>query len=173
MENEKEYNHEKEQGISKDRYQLIPRCLIFLKQQDSFLLIKGSPDKKIWANKYNGVGGHVEHDEDIKTAAQRELLEETGLTSDLKLKGIITVDPGGDVGVCIFVFTGESFNGELIPSGEGELHWVDKYDLKNLPLVEDVQVIIQKMEKMQEGSPPFIAHSSYDEKGKLIVRFRE
>ena len=166
-------NYQNEQGVNKDRYQLIPRCLIFIKQNDCFLLLKGSPQKKIWANKYNGVGGHIEHDEDIKSAAQRELFEETGLTSNLDLRGIITVDPGGDVGVCIFVFTGDSYFGDLIPSKEGELHWVKQNELQNLPLVEDVQVILDQIEKMQKNSPPFIAHSSYNADGILTVNFRD
>ena len=63
---------ELEQGVSKNRYQLIPRCLIFIRKDDSFLLIKGASNKKIWANKFNGIGGHIEKGEDIKSAAQRE-----------------------------------------------------------------------------------------------------
>ena len=166
-------NHDKEQGISIDRYQLIPRCLIFIRHQDSFLLIKGSPDKKIWANKFNGVGGHIEHNEDIKTAAQRELLEETGLSIDLELKGILTVDPGGEIGVCIFVFSGKYINGEIKSSREGGLQWVKMSELQELPLVDDVQVILKRIANVQAGSPPFIAHSFYDPGGSLIVEFNE
>ncbi|MDP3183744.1 MAG: NUDIX domain-containing protein, partial [Anaerolineales bacterium] len=62
-----------EQGVSRDRYMLIPRTLIFLRRGDSVLLIKGAPHKRLWANKYNGVGGHLERGEDVLSAARREL----------------------------------------------------------------------------------------------------
>jgi len=53
------------------RYQAIPRTLIFLTSRNSqtaeqeVLLLKGAPNKRLWANRYNGLGGHVEVDEDI------------------------------------------------------------------------------------------------------------
>ena len=61
-----------EQGITKDRNLIIPRTLIFIRSEDSFLFIKGAADKRLWANKYNGIGGHLERGEDIQSAAERE-----------------------------------------------------------------------------------------------------
>ena len=163
----------REQGISQDRYKLIPRCLIFIRKSDSILLLKGAANKRIWAKKFNGVGGHVERNEDIMAAAQRELHEETGLSLDLKLRGIVTVDPGGKVGVGIFVFTGDYTSGEIQPSTEGELQWVRFKDLNELPMVEDVQIILERLLSMKDDSPPFSAHSFYNPDGKLVVNIRK
>ena len=65
-----------DQGITKDRYTVVPRVAIFLRRGDAVLLLKGAPTKRLWANKYNGLGGHVERGEDAMSAARRELLEE-------------------------------------------------------------------------------------------------
>ena len=52
-----------DQGVTNDRYMVIPRTAIFLRRGDSFLLLKGAPAKRLWANKYNGLGGHLERGE--------------------------------------------------------------------------------------------------------------
>ena len=160
-----------EQGITSDRYMLIPRTLIFIRRGESFLLIKGAGNKRLWANKYNGVGGHVELGEDIYSSAQRELLEETGLSVDLVLAGIITVNTGENIGIVVFVFSGESKNGDVKSSREGSLEWVRINEMSSFPLVEDVQLFLERILKMKLGDPPFFAHSHYPEDDRLSVRF--
>ena len=48
-----------DQGVSLERYMLVPRTAIFVRRDDSYLLLKGAPGKRLWAGKYNGLGGHV------------------------------------------------------------------------------------------------------------------
>ncbi len=57
-----------DQGISKNRYTVIPRTAIFLRRGDSYLLLKGAPTKRLWANKYNGLGGRIEKGENALTS---------------------------------------------------------------------------------------------------------
>ncbi len=160
-----------EQGINRERYFCIPRTLIFLTRGDSVLLLKGAPTKRIWANKYNGVGGHVERGEDVLSSAKRELAEETGLSVDLSLVGTLQVDVEPQMGICVYLFTGEFLEGEPRPSEEGTLEWLPFDELDQYPLVEDVAVLLAKIRSMKGGDPPFSARSFYDDKERLRVRF--
>ena len=161
-----------DQGIGKDRYMVIPRVAIFLRRGDSFLLLKGAPTKRLWANKYNGLGGHVERGEDVLSAAKRELLEETGLDADLWLCGTLIVD-AGEIGIALYVFSGECLDGEPAPSKEGLAEWISFNSLADLPVVEDLPSLLPKIRTMKRGDPPFSARSYYDEQDRLIVEFAE
>jgi 8-oxo-dGTP diphosphatase len=146
--------------------------LIFLTRGDSVLLLKGAPDKRLWPNQYNGVGGHVEAGEDVLTSAKRELLEETGLVPDsLWLCGTVTVDTQQSIGIGIYVYRGTCGDGDPLPSPEGNLEWVQFDHISSLPLVEDLKVLLPKVLDQSRDQVPFSAHYFYDSGGKIQVRF--
>jgi 8-oxo-dGTP diphosphatase len=162
-----------DQGISLNRYMLIPRTLIFIFRGDEVLLIKGGPHKRLWSNLYNGIGGHIEQGEDVNSAARRELEEETGLiVPDLHLVGTIMVDASEQTGIGIFVMRGHYRDGDIQPSDEGLLEWVKLSDLHHLPLVEDVKPILDCITSMEPDARPFSARSFYDSEDCLQILFR-
>jgi 8-oxo-dGTP diphosphatase len=160
---------------NKQRYQFIPRVLVFLTRGDEVLLIKRAADRPVFPNQYNGLGGHVEQGESVHQAAVREVEEESGLqTSSLWLCAVITIDTGdADKGILMFVFRGEAAAGTLRESAEGTLEWVHPDRIAELDMVEDIPTLLPKVLAMQPGDPPLWASYSYDEAGKIVMEFEE
>lgn len=164
-----------EQNINRSRYMVIPRVIVFVTRGEEILLLKIAPcNGKVtrWTGRYNGLGGHIERGEDSLTAAHRELLEEAGVTANLRLCGVLLVDTGEDVGIELHVFTGEYLTGELLSTHEGAPEWIPLNRLDVTPLVDDGPVLIGKVLAMQPGAPPFCARSFYED-GELKVVIRD
>lgn len=163
-----------DQGINAQKYQVVPRTLIFLfDSQERVLLLKGSSTKRLWAGQYNGIGGHIEAREDILESAQRELKEETGLTNIiLRCCGQIMVDVTEDVGIAIFIFRGKYEGQEWAASSEGDLAWISMSNLAEAPLVEDLPILIPKVYNHQPSDPFIIGKYEYRHGGELLMSFR-
>jgi 8-oxo-dGTP diphosphatase len=164
-----------DQGMhtGRTRYQVIPRVLVFLRYAEDVLLLKGAPNKRIWANRFNGVGGHIEVGEGVLAAAQREVHEETGLVVDeLLLTAVVNIDAGDDqLGILMFVFIGWSDRQETIASHEGGLHWVPVNQLPTGEMVEDLEWLLPRILTMDADSSPMFLHYSYDKQDQLLIQF--
>jgi 8-oxo-dGTP diphosphatase len=167
-----------DQGVfaSTRRYHTVPRTLCFITHGNDVLLLKGAPDKRIWANRYNGVGGHVERDEDVCEAALREICEETGWSKNdvenLRLRGVINVDAGDpQTGIMLFVFTARANQRQTGASAEGTLEWIPRSRLLDYDLVEDLPVLLPRVLSSPDDAPLFFAHYSYGSNDQLVIRF--
>lgn len=158
-----------EQGTA--RYVVVPRTLTFLTHGEEVLLLRGAPDKRLWAGKLNGVGGHVEPGEHPLDGARREVLEETGLAvQDLRLRAIVHVQgQGASPGVMLFVFVGRAPSRKVRPSREGSLAW---YPIARLPrdeLVEDLAELLPRA--LVEGRFTFGLYRADPTSGWLSFQF--
>jgi 8-oxo-dGTP diphosphatase len=164
-----------DQGVaaSQHRYQVIPRTLCFVTHGDEVLLLLGGAKKRLWAGRYNGLGGHVEPEEDIYTSVRREVREEAGLdVHDLRLRGVVHADAGDPVtGILFFVFTAAADGKAVLPSDEGALEWWPIHALPADRLVEDLPVLLPKILSMGPADPPLFAAYNYDDEDRLVIRF--
>lgn len=120
--------------------ELTVLCLIY--NNDAYLL--QNRVKKDWKG-YTFPGGHIEIGESIVHAVVREIKEETGLTIlNPQLCGVKQF-PIKDGRYIVFLFRADQYEGELISSEEGEMHWIKKGELSNVNLVSDFNELLQVM----------------------------
>lgn len=123
-----------------ENVELTVLCLIH--KDDKYLL--QDRVKKDWRG-YTLPGGHVETGESIVDAVVREMREETGFTViNPKLCGVKQF-PIKNGRYLVFLFSADEFEGEIISSDEGQMHWVDKSELASVKLVADFEELLQVM----------------------------
>ncbi len=156
-----------------ERWMASPRTLVFVTHRGRVLLMRRGTHRRIFPNKYNGLGGHVERDEDVFTSAEREVREESGLSVDaLRLRGIHHIDAGAESGILVFVFTATARTDTVsVQSDEGVLEWVDLESFAALDLVDDVAEILPRALGMADDAPPYFAHVSYDSEDRIVIRY--
>ncbi len=165
-----------DQGVeaSRRRYHVVPRTLCFVRHGDAVLLLKGAPHKRLWANRYNGLGGHVERGESLYSAALREVGEEAGLSQvhDVRLVAVVHAD-GGDplLGILFFVFLARAETRDVVASPEGALEWHPIDALPAAEMAPDLPVILPRILAMPPGAEPLFISYTYDDEDRLVITF--
>lgn len=109
--------------------------LCYIEQDGKYLMLHRTKKKKdINKDKWIGVGGHAEEGEGPEECLLREVKEETGLTlTSYQFRGLITFISNECEPELMCLFTADEFTGELITCNEGDLVWVDKTQVPELP----------------------------------------
>lgn len=112
--------------------------LCYIENNDCYLMLHRTKKKKdVNKDKWIGVGGHAEGNETPQECLLREVKEETGLLlTSYKFRRLITFISDEYEAEMMCLFTADGYTGELITCDEGELEWVKKSDVPQLPTWE-------------------------------------
>lgn len=126
--------------------------LCYIEKDDSYLMLhRVKKEQDVNKDKWIGVGGHLEEDESPEECLLREVKEETGLTLlSWKLRGIITFMSDVWQTEYMFLYTATGFSGELKECPEGNLEWVRKEEVQNLPIWEGDKIFFDLLDTSTE-----------------------
>ena len=122
--------------------------LCYIEKDGKYLMIHRTGKKNDGSDgKWLGVGGHFEDGESPYDCIIREAREETGLTLlEPKYRGIITFVSDKYETEQMHLFTCTEYSGELGSCSEGELCFVEKSRLRELPLWEGDFVFLELLD---------------------------
>ena len=134
-------------------------CYI-LRGNDVLMLHRIKKKNDINKDKWIGIGGKFEGYESPDECLLREAKEETGLTlTDWQCRGIVTfLTENPEDGQYMYLFTADGFEGDLIDCNEGDLQWVSREFVSQLPTWEGDAIFLKLL---WEDAPFFLLTLRY------------
>ena len=132
-----------------------------LRGNDVLMLHRVKKKNDINKDKWIGIGGKFEKNESPDECLLREAMEETGLRlTSWRCRGIVTFLPnepwGGEY---MYLFTADEFEGQIGDCNEGDLQWVSRDFLDQLPKWEGDQIFL---DLLWQDAPFFLLTLRYD-----------
>ena len=141
--------------------------LCYITRGDEVLMLHRVKKKNdINKDKWIGIGGKFEADETPDECLLREALEETGLTlTSWQCRGVVTfLTENPNDGEYMYLFTADGFEGELKECDEGDLQWISRDFLDQLPKWEGDQIFL---DLLWQDAPFFLLKLRY--RGSTLV----
>ena len=141
---------------------MINTTLCYILQGDKVLMLHRIKKKNdLNQDKWIGVGGKFEGDESPDECLLREVYEETGLTlTRWQCRGVVTFLTNGPWdGEFMYLFTADGFDGELKDCQEGQLEWVSRDFISQLPQWEGDKIFLNLL---WQDAPFFLLKLRYD-----------
>ena len=128
---------------------MLNTTLIYIELDGEYLMLhRTKKENDLNHDKWSGVGGKCEEDESPEECARREAFEETGLSlGDLRYHGIVTFVSDEYEGEYMHLFSCEDWEGSVKECPEGDLVWVPKEEVPELPGWEGDRIFLRLMAK--------------------------
>ena len=135
-------------------------CYLESEKGEYLMLHRVKKKNDVNHDKWIGVGGKFEEDESPEECLLREVREETGLTlTRWCFRGIVTFVAEGHETEYIYLYTADQWTGEMIECNEGDLEWIPKGKVCDLPIWEGDKIFFRLIEN--PDSPFFSLKMAY------------
>ena len=153
-------------------YNMKNTTLCYIERDGKYLMIhRVKKVNDLNKDKWIGIGGKFEERETPFDCVRREMREETGLIPNkLSYRGLVTFVSNEFGTEYMHLFHTDDFGGKLIEEcDEGNLEWVDKDEIVNLPLWEGDKIFLDLLRK----DVPFFSLKLVYEGDKLVSHILE
>ena len=141
-------------------------CYIENDRDEYLMLHRVKKKNDVNQDKWIGVGGKFEPGESPEECLLREVWEETGYTlTSYRLRGIVTFQADPWPAEYMYLYTAGGFTGQPRECDEGDLQWVPKDQIEDLPIWEGDKVFFRLL---REDRPFFSLKLVYS--GDQLVR---
>ncbi len=141
---------------------MICSTLCYITRGDQVLMLhRTKKENDVNKDKWIGIGGKFLPEETPDECLLREAFEETGLTlTNWKCRGVVTFLTNGPFdGEYMYLFTADGFEGDLKECDEGDLQWVSRDFLYDLPLWEGDKIFL---DLLWQDAPFFLLKLRYE-----------
>ena len=140
---------------------MILSTLCYIEDGGQILMLhRTRKENDINRDKWIGIGGRFEDGESPEDCVLREAKEETGLTlTSLRFRGIVTFVSDRWETEYMHLFTADDYTGRVADCEEGDLEWVPKEKVRDLPTWEGDRIFLRLLD---EDAPFFSLKLVYE-----------